>query len=290
MIWPIVVLSLVQGLTEFLPISSSGHLAILRVVWQIPLPGLLFEALVHLGTLLAVLWIFRWRVGLLLRAILPSPSSVGAGRAGDDDHDRGRREHLRLLGLILLGTVPTAILGLLLDPWIEKAFSSLLVVGLDLLLTGGFLLLVSQRWRGRGRAARTELLTRRGLAGIGPKEALLIGLAQGVAILPGISRSGLTIGVGLLLGLEWSAAAEFSFLLAGPAIFGATALKGLEALREPAAYGGLLGLYLLGTALAAATGGLAIKSLLGLLRRGRLAPFAYYCLVVGSCALLLSLR
>lgn len=262
----VVVLSLVQGLTEFLPISSSGHLAIIQMLWRVPLPSLLFDALVHLGTLLAVLWVFRRRVGLLFASI---------------SH---RDENLRLLGLILVGTVPTALLGLLFNAWIERAFGSLLVVGLGLLGSGGLLFLAAQLSERSSRSGR-------GLAEMTVFDALLIGLAQGIAILPGVSRSGFTIGVGLLLGLERGLAAEFSFLLAGPAILGATVLKGWEALREPAAHAGLAGLYPLGTALAAITGVLAIGWLLRVIQRGRLASFAYYCWAVGLSAILLfSLR
>lgn len=260
MIWFIIVLSLVQGLTEFLPISSSGHLAIIQVLWRVPLPGVLFETLVHLGTLLSILWVFRRRVWLILRSI--------------SRHD----ENLRLLRLIFLGTIATALLGLLLNPWIERAFGSLLVVGLGLLLTG-LLLFFAER----------STKSRRGLEEMTVWDALFIGTAQGIAILPGISRSGFTIGLGLLLGLERGLAAEFSFLLAGPVILGAAALKGWEAFQHPSTHSGLVGLYLLGTALAAATGILAIRYLLRFLRRGWLKPFAYYCWALGISAIMLAL-
>ena len=248
----IVVLAVVQGLTEFLPVSSSGHLAILQVLWRVPLPGLLFDVLVHLGTLLSVLWVFRRRWWLILQAPLK------------------RDEHLRLLLLVIVGTAPTALLGILLNRWIEQAFGSLLVVGVDLLLSGGLLLLAERRQQGR-----------RGLGEMTLWDALLIGTMQGIAILPGISRSGFTIGMGLLLGLKRSLAAEFSFLLAAPAILGATILKGLEALQSPAAHRGLVLPYLLGTVIAAVIGIWAIRYLLRVLQRGKLNPFAYYCGAVG---------
>jgi len=113
MLWLIIVLSLVQGLTEFLPISSSGHMGLIQVFWGISLPGLLFEALVHFGTLLSVLWVFRREIGLILRAL----AQPGPGRAQDQDERR------RLPWLILVGTVTTAVFGLLLSPWLERAFS-----------------------------------------------------------------------------------------------------------------------------------------------------------------------
>jgi len=256
----IVVLAVVQGLTEFLPVSSSGHLALLQVLWRVPLPGLLFDVMVHVGTLLSVLWVFRRRWWLILQ----SPMR--------------RDENLRFLWLIIVGMVPTALLGLLLNRWIERAFSSVLVVGIDLLFTAGLLLLAERSRRGG-----------RGLDKMTIWDALLIGTMQGIAILPGISRSGFTIGMGLLLGLERGLAAEFSFVLAAPAILGAAALKGLEALQSPAAYRGLILPYLLGMVIAAAVGVLAIGYLLRVLQRGRLDPFAYYCTAVGLGAIVVAL-
>lgn len=255
----IVVLAVVQGLTEFLPVSSSGHLALLQVLWRAPLPGLLFDVMVHVGTLLSVLWVFRRRWWLILQ----SPMR--------------RDENLRLLFLVLVGTVPTVLLGLGLNRWIERAFSSLLLVGIDLLITGGLLLLAERSRRGG-----------RGLEEMTFRDALLIGTMQGIAILPGISRSGFTIGMGLILGLERGVTAEFSFILAVPAILGAAALKGLETLQGPAAYHKLVLPYLLGTAIAAVVGVLAIRYLLRVLQRGRLEPFAYYCWAVGLGAIVVA--
>jgi undecaprenyl-diphosphatase len=272
MLWLIIVLSLVQGLTEFLPISSSGHMGLIQVFWGISLPGLLFEALVHFGTLLSVLWVFRREIGLILRAL----AQPGPGRAQDQDERR------RLLWLILVGTVPTAVFGLLLSPWLERAFSSPLVIGSGLIFTGVILLFAE-------RQASHSPRPRKGLREMATWEAFAIGAAQGLAILPGVSRSGATIGLGLLLGLERTGAAEFSFLLAIPAILGAVALKGWEAWRAPTGYAGLVGPYLLGMALAAISGALAIKCLLRVLRRGRLTPFAYYCGLLGIGAIAFAL-
>lgn len=256
----IIVLSVVQGLTEFLPVSSSGHLALLQLIWRVALPGLLFDALVHVGTLLSVLWVFRRRWWLILKSPLV------------------RDENLHFLSLIIIGMMPTVLLGVFLDPWIERAFDSILVVGVNLLVTGGLLFLAERPRRGG-----------RGLGEMTIWDALLVGTMQGIAILPGISRSGFTIGIGLLLGLERGLAAEFSFLLATPTILGAAALKGVEALRNPEAHSGLIGFYLLGTVLAAAVGVLAIRYLLRVLRRGRLDPFAYYCWAAGTAAIGLAL-
>lgn len=255
----VVVLGVIQGLTEFLPVSSSGHLALLQVLWRADLPGLLFDALVHVGTLLSVLWVFRRRTRLIFQSLL------------------NRDENFRLLGLVLLGMVPTVLLGFLFAPQIERAFGSTFVVGIDLLISGGLLYLAERARRGG-----------RGLGEMTIWDALLIGTMQGIALLPGISRSGFTIGMGLLLGLERSLAAEFSFILAAPAILGAATWEGLRALCNGSVQGELLGLYLLGTALAAAVGVLAIRYLLRVLQHGRLDSFAYYCWAVGILALALA--
>lgn len=269
MLWLIIALSLIQGLTEFLPISSSGHMGLIRAIWGVTLPGLLFEALLHFGTLLAVVWVFRREVGLILKALFrPGPARA--------------LEH-RLIGLILVGTIPTATFGLLLAPWLERAFGSLLVIGSGLIFTGAILFLAEHL-----QAARSPR-PRKGFREMKIWEALAIGTAQGLAILPGVSRSGATIGLGLILGLEREVAAEFSFLLAIPAILGATAFEVWEAWQARAGYADLIGPYLLGTALAAIAGALAIKYLLKVLRRGRLTPFAYYCWLVGLGAIALAL-
>ncbi len=273
--WPYIVsLSVVQGLTEFLPISSSGHLALLELLWGVELPGLLFEVLVHLGTLIAVVWVFRARVAALLRA--PLARGARGKREGKEKEEGKEEENLRLLWLIAVGTAVTVALAFPLRGWIEQAFGSALAVGLALLATGGLLFSAERRARcSPGGRSLGELTV---------WDALLVGAMQGLATFPGISRSGFTIGMGLLLGLKREAAAEFSFILAIPAILGAALLKVGEASAQPGVYKGLIGPYLAGTALAMLTGVFAIRWLLRALQRGRLALFAYYCWGVGLLA------
>jgi undecaprenyl-diphosphatase len=282
---PFILLGILQGLTEFLPISSSGHLALAEQLLGVHKPGIVFDIFVHFGTLLSVVWVFRQRILRLVLAPL---------RGGED---------LRLLGMLIVGSIPTGILGLALDSAAEAAFVRSWAVGLGLLVTACVLIIAERlaphsRPRpnppapfpereggaplpvpgmGRGRGRILEQLTWR--------DALWIGLAQGVAVLPGISRSGSTIAMGVLVGLRRTDAAEFSFLLFIPAIVGATALKLAEALSDPAAHSALWGGYLAGTIAAFLSGIVAIHFLMRFLRERRLTPFAVYCLALGLVAI-----
>ncbi len=255
---PFVLLGLLQGLTEFLPISSSGHLALAEQLFGIHKPGIVFDIFVHFGTLLSVLWVFRERIFRLVRA---------PARGGED---------LRVLGMLIVGSLPTGALGVALNSVAEAAFARSWAVGLGLLLTAGVLFFVERL--SRPKAKSLEQLSWR--------EALWVGLAQGIAVLPGISRSGSTIAMGLFCGLRRTDAAEFSFLLFIPAITGATLLKLGEAVADPSAHSALWGSYLAGTAVAFLSGVIAIRFLMRFLRERRLTPFALYCGITGLLAVL----
>ncbi len=255
---PFILLGILQGLTEFLPISSSGHLALAEQLFRVHKPGIVFDIFVHFGTLLSVLWVFRQKVWRLVLAPF---------RGGED---------LRLLGMLIVGSIPTGILGLALDSVAEAAFAQSWAVGAGLLITAIVLFFVERR--GVASAKPLEQLHW--------QEALWVGLAQGIAVLPGISRSGSTIAMGLLCGLRRTDAAEFSFLLFIPAIVGATALKLGEALSNPGAHGAFWGSYLAGTVVAFLSGIVAIRFLMRFLRERRLTPFGIYCAMLGIVAIL----
>ncbi len=254
-----ILLGLLQGITEFLPISSSGHLALAEQLLRVEKPGIVFDILVHFGTLLSVIYVFRQRIWRLARAPF---------RGGDD---------LRLLGLLIIGSLPTGILGLSLDSIAETAFRQSWAVGLGLLVTATVLLFVERCVH----SARAKALEH-----IDWKDALWIGLAQGIAVMPGISRSGSTIAMGLLCSMQREAAAEFSFLLFIPAVLGATALKLHQAFAEPALHAALWEEYLAGTLVAFLSGIIAIRFLMKLLQQRTLTPFALYCLGLGGLAIL----
>ena len=246
-------LGLVQGLTEFLPISSSAHLVLGQRLLGIDPPGVLLEALLHLGTLAAVVIAFRKDLVHLARS---------ATRRGSLS---GRKE----IGMLLAGTLPILIAGLLLRDAVDRLFSSLWLVGVALIATGGALLAADRLAR---RARRSEVRF---------VDALIMGTAQALALLPGLSRSGVTIASGIATGLSAPQAARFSFLLAVPALLGA----GIVTLWDAAHVGGLAdqnvaGL-LVATLVSLAVGLAAIHALLALIARGRLWFFAVYCFAVG---------
>lgn len=246
-------LGLIQGLTEFLPVSSSGHLVILSSVLGIESQGLTFEVLVHFGTLIAVFTVFKDDILILLR-----------------------NPFQKLTLLIIVGAIPTAIIGLALEDTFEKMFASLNIVGFTLLITGALL------W-----IAESIKKNNKDFKQMGYKDAIIIGIAQGVAITPGISRSGSTIAMSLILGLDRRTAARYSFLLAIPVILGATILKVKELVTEPA-ISIFYGQYLVGTIVAALSGYAAIRILLKFLQEGKLKYFSVYCWLVGIVLILLT--
>jgi undecaprenyl-diphosphatase len=263
-------LAIVQGLTEFLPISSSGHLVLSRALLGIELEnGLALDIALHAGTLIAVIAVYRRDVLALILAALRIP---GAWRSG-----RPLSAEERLLAAVFVGTLPAAVVGLSMKDWIAENFETVGPVGLALL--------GSSLWLGyagrRGGGATTEITLRM---------ALLIGLAQCVALLPGASRSGWTIAAGLVLGLRAENAARFSFLLSLPTVGGAVLLEGRHVLDGSAPIGLSAGELCLGVVLAGLSGLLAWRGLLLVLRRGSLAWFGAYCACAGLLALFLAWR
>ncbi len=252
------VLGLVQGLTEFLPVSSSGHLVLAGRALNLVMSGVAFEIWLHVATLAAVLVALRGDVAVMIRSLFPG--------GAPEEQRRGRR----LVIGVIVGTIPAVIVGLLAKDAIEAAFSSVRMVGVDLLATA-FILFLSRWFPGRG-------------ATLTPGRAFLIGAGQSLAIMPGISRSGTTLTVGLMLGLSGPESARFSFLLAIPAILGAVVLD----LPELGALGQSAPLALaIGFATAFVSGYFAIKLVWRIMERGRLVVFAPYCALLGLAALLI---
>ncbi len=266
------VLGLIQGLTEFLPVSSSGHLVLCQNLFGLKEPEIFFDVSLHVGTLVAIC-VFFFKD---LREIATTLFSVSTWSVREDSlwESLCQKPEMRLLGLILVGTVPTAFLGLLFRPMAAKVFSSVQIVGIMLLVTGLLLWLTRGLKREGRNAARLTVW-----------DALFIGIIQGVAILPGISRSGATIAMGLFRGLSRETSARYSFLLSIPAIIGAMALELGEALVSgfPPA-----GVVLLGAFIAAAAGYGALRVLIHLVKKGNLHVFAPYCWLLGVLAIIRS--
>lgn len=263
-------LGIVQGLTEFLPVSSSGHLVLFSQLLKVQEPSLVFEIVVHAGTLLAVLVVFRAEVLLLVSSffkLLRKPQQAKELVQTDAG--------CRLLWRLVLATLPVVILALVLKDHIEGLFMSSLFVGFMLLVTGTVLYLSQCRETGR-----------KDLAELSASDALLVGLGQAVAVLPGISRSGTTIAVGLTRGLDRDSAARFSFLLSIPAILGALVFSLDDLFGGATSIGG--GAFFAGLLTSAITGYLAIHLLLDLVKRGKLVWFSYYTWFVGTLVIVLS--
>ncbi|MDD4857570.1 MAG: undecaprenyl-diphosphate phosphatase [Candidatus Krumholzibacteria bacterium] len=264
--WIVILLAIVQGLTEFFPVSSSGHLVILEALFGTrqgsPRTGIIFEIAVHMGTLGAVIIFYRKKVILLCKALAGARYSANGGWV------RYRGE-MRYIGLVILGTIPAGVIGVLFHDQVETTFNSPSLSALLLAATGLYLLMT------RLRSVRGSLDW---------QSALIIGVAQAIAILPGCSRSGWTITTALLLGVGFAEAAEYSFMLSIPAILGALAL---QLVKEPGVLGaGSLAPLVIGAAAAFIAGLIALKLLIGVLSRGAFYRFAYYLLPAGIAAYL----
>jgi len=261
-----IILGVVQGATEFLPVSSSGHLAVGRELLKFGPGGAFFDVFVHLGTLGAVVVFTRREILTLLRGC----AGIGAACVRGNFGELSGRADVRLVWMVLVACVPTAVVGLGLE-LAEDGMGSLYVVGAAFIVTGVVLLatrLARQR-AGHGKEARTARLL----------DALVVGAAQGVGATPGLSRSGLTIAAGLLRGLDPVFAARFSFVISVPAILGATLLRFVKALAEhdPFNWGSLV----CAAAVAAFVGYACLTFLVAMVRRGRLAAFAWYLFPLG---------
>jgi undecaprenyl-diphosphatase len=263
-----ILLGIVQGLTEFLPISSSGHLVLGEFLLKVKFDDISFEVFLHLGTFFSVIIVFRQTVWSILKEVWFRAKSVfvrDVSLSGD--------EYWRLFWLLVVGSIPAGIAGVLFKDYIELTFSSVVFVAVMLLITGVVLFLTPFF-----KAVRTKLNF---------ADAFLVGLAQALAMLPGISRSGLTISTGIFKGLDRSKAAEFSFLLSLPAVFGASLFE-LSEVSGGANFAQDLLIYFIGAVTAFVVGYLAIRFLLNVIKKGKFQYFGYYCLTVGLFILIFS--
>jgi undecaprenyl-diphosphatase len=257
-----IVLGAVQGLTEFVPVSSSAHLVLVPFLLGWPVPSLAFDVAVHIGTLVALI-VYFWRD---LWEIVVGVVRTAGGRA--DDHDRART---RLAWLLLVGSIPAALAGLFLESLFEELFARPGFVAGELVITAILLL------TGEAVYARTRPEGRRDVDQVNVADVLIMGALQALAISPGISRSGATITGGLFRGLSREAAARFSFLLSIPAIAGA-AVVAVPDLPPGTDWGSVLA----ATAVAGVTGFAAVAFLLHYLRTRTMRPFAVYCVAFSA--------
>lgn len=256
-------LGLLQGLTEFLPVSSSGHLVLGQYVLGIESPhagDVTFEVFVHFGTAMSIATVYWRRLGTI------TTRTFGAVLRPGMLTEQWKTGEARLGSLILLTLVPTGLVYVLFKDALEAAFDSPPLVCAMLLVTGVLLLLTLMRKDPSGE--------------ISPIKALVIGIAQAAAIIPGISRSGATICAALYQNVEPEKAADFSFLILLPVVLGATLLKSLD-MHGDVPWQALLA----GATVAYLSGMVAIRLVLGIVRRGRIHWFAYYCLALGTIGL-----
>ena len=268
-----ILLGILQGLTEFLPVSSSGHLVLAQQFLGLQEPLVFFDVMLHVGTLAAVLVAYRDAIKRLVIG--------GLSTLGDTQFWRQPRAmlntsaELKFIGLILLGSIPTGIIAVLFKTQLESLFDEVSLVSIMLILTG-FILQLPRLRREKADNPTGQLKT---------WHAPLIGIAQGCAITPGISRSGTTISLGLFLGIPAKTAAEYSFLLSIPAILGAVVLK----IRDVGDT--TVPLHIVGTGMLASfiVGYIALRFLLVILNRGKFPVFSYYCIALGLTSLLIAL-
>ena len=256
------ILAFIQGITEFLPISSSGHLILLPKLFGWEDQGLAFDVAVHVGSLLAVLAYYRAELVLIIRDTLQTLVGVAA------------TENSNIGWQIVVATVPVGIAGLLLGDWVESSLRDPAFIGLAMI---GFAIVL---WWVDKNNRQT-----RDLKGLGWRDVLVIGVAQAIALMPGVSRSGMTITAALFLGLKREAAAHFSFLMAIPVIILAGGLKTLELIQSNIVVD--WGLLALGVGVSAVTAFACIHWFLGFIRRFTMRPFVIYLLLFGAFVLFL---
>lgn len=267
--WQAALLGLVQGLTEFLPVSSSGHLVLGQYLLGLDATmaeDVTFEVYVHFGTTLSIITVYRHRILAILKETLQAvlhPAELGARYRAQGE--------FRVAVFILLSMIPTAIVYVLFKDQLEAAFSDPRLVCGMLLVTGLLLLLTRLRPNPDGR--------------LSPLKVLVIGVAQAAALIPGISRSGSTICTALYQNVNQEDAANFSFLMVLPVILGATLLKTLEMLSSSASETSIPAL-VIGAVLAYVSGIWAIGVVINFVKRGNLQYFAYYCFLIGTLGLL----
>jgi undecaprenyl-diphosphatase len=245
-----IILGIVQGVTEWLPISSSGHLVIVQELfgWNVPL---FFDILLHLGTVIVICLIFWKDILKILRAVIKRDF---------------KSEYGRLFFLILAGSLPTAFIGIIFYGVLESFFTNLVVVGIALIITG--IILYQTRYHVDNKKLKL-------------KPAFIIGFAQGLSIIPGISRSGATIGIGLLQGIDRKKLVRFSFLLSIPAVIGATIYEMRGVVWTWVEWAPVI----VGTIVSGIVGYFSLKLLIKFVEERRLESFSWYCWVLGAALL-----
>ena len=267
-----IVLGMVQGVAEFLPISSSGHLSLLQHFFGMEELDTLYNILLHFATLIAVFVVYWRDVVDMIVEFFRGIASLFSRQGGHGNPPEGRR----LVLLVILGTLPLFLI-LPFDDMVEGLGANPVFVSAMLLVTGCILFL-SDRYGGGRKTVRTATV----------RDVLLVGVAQGAATIPGLSRSGTTISAGMALGFDRNFAVRYSFLMSLPAVFGATLLKVVKVAKSGVLDTNLLPMYLTGMVVAGVVGYFSIRLVKLLADKGKFGRFAYYCWIAGVIALIFS--
>lgn len=279
-----ILLGIVQGITEFLPVSSSGHLAILQNIFHVETnDSMLFDIMLHLGTLLAVFIVYRKDIWNMIKEFFFMLGDIFSNirifflnkihKTALKYKKVVHNNYRKFVVLILVSTIPTGVIGVIGKDLISEASKTLLIPGICLLITG-VLLLMADLAKDGGKKPRD----------VSYKNGLIIGVAQGIATLPGLSRSGTTIAACILCGVDRKFAVKYSFILSIPAILGAAVLEIKDVIAEPIV-AGQVGIYAVGAVFAGLVGYVCIKTMLLVVRNKKFRYFAYYCFAIGVVAI-----
>ena len=284
-----IILGFIQGVAEFLPVSSSGHLAIFKNFFGLKEAGIAFDILLHVGTLVAVFicfWSDIWElivngVGIVIDAC-KNIGTFFVNLINKNKKDYNKKPYVEVIStpcrryvmLIIVATIPTGIMGILLKDMIESVSATLIVPGICLLMTSIILLIADNAKDGNENEANVSY-----------KKAGFVGICQGFATMPGISRSGTTVTACLLAGMDRAFAVKFSFIVSIPAILGAAVLDIPDLFKEGISGGELIN-YAAGTVVAAVVGYICIKTMLKIVRKKKFKVFSIYCAVMGLISII----
>lgn len=267
------ILGIIQGLTEFLPVSSSGHLSLFQHIFNLAstIDNHFLNVMLHLGTMIAIIIVYREKIWNLIKEFFSIPYNIKK----DGLKETFSRTNTNFILAIIIGTIPTGIIGFYLRDWVKIFETNLLIIAFMFLFTAIVLFLsrLFEKTKGQNYEKISIL------------QALLIGIFQGIAVIPGISRSGITIGAGVGLKLKRETAASFSFILSLPAIIGATILEFVNIDFSKINIEGTI----LAFILALVIGWISLKFLLGFIRKGKFFYFGFYVLVISIITFIISL-
>lgn len=279
-----ILMGLIQGLTEFLPVSSSGHLALFKILFHVNTDnGILFDVLLHIATLIAVVVVYYKDVFHLVKEFILMIRDLIQNiivLVGKKNHPERQMKKIitssyrKFVAMVIVSTIPTGIIGFLIKDFVEQSETTLLVPGICLIITAVVLFLSDLAPDGKKGPKKSKYWN-----------AVVIGIVQGLATLPGISRSGSTIATSVFLGFDRKFAVKYSFILSIPAILGALVLQ-LKDLGDYEITGSVGASYVVGMIVAAVVGYIAIKLMLTIVRKKKFKYFSVYCLIVGIISLI----